>query len=79
MNFIEYGTDDAEYEQINRIIIDVNVTNLPLIICKVKFGAIDDDDTSCPGYYSIIFISSKYTLQEDFNIYGQVIFSGDFF
>ena len=52
----------------NRTIIDDNVTNMSLIISKLDFGATNADDTSCHGYYIIIFSSSSYNLQEDFNI-----------
>ena len=32
VNFLYYGTDEVEYEHINRNILDVNVTNMSLII-----------------------------------------------
>ena len=43
------------------------------IISKVNCGAINSDDNSCQGYYIIRFSSSMYTLQEDLNIYVQLI------
>ena len=63
MNIIDDGTYDVEYEQINRTIIDVNVTNRYLIISKGKFGAIDAEDTSCQVYHIIRFTSTEYTLK----------------
>ena len=51
--------------------------NTSLIITRGNYGAIDSDDYSCHGYYIIIFSSSTYTLQSEFNIYGQVISSGE--
>ena len=46
-----------------------------LIISKENFGAIDADENSCHSYNIIRFSSSSYTLQEDLNMYGQVISS----
>ena len=51
--------------------------NMPLIITKVNYGAIDSENYSCRGYYIIIFSSSPYTFQEDLNIYCKVISSGE--
>ena len=42
-----------------------------------KYGAIDNDDYSCHGYYIIKFSSSPYTLQAELIIDGQVISSGE--
>ena len=64
-NFIDYGTYTVEYEFINRTILDGNVMNIYLVILKGNYGAIDADDTSCHGYYIILYSSSPYTLQED--------------
>ena len=52
MIFIYDVTYDIEYKQINRIIIDSNVTDMLLIICKGKFGDIYAYNTSCHGYYT---------------------------
>ena len=49
--------------------------NMSLIITKGDYGSIDADDYSCHGYYIIRFSLSPYTIQEDMNIDGQVIFS----
>ena len=62
---------------IYRTIFDGNVTNILLIISIGNYVPIDADDTSCDGYYIIRFYSYPYTLQEDLNIYGQVIYSGE--
>ena len=51
--------------------------NMYLIITEVKYGAIDNDDYSCHGYYIIKFSSSTYTLQADLSIDGQVISFGE--
>ena len=48
--------------------------NMYLIIMVGKYGAIDTDHFSWHGYYIIKFSSSKYTLQADLSIYGQVIY-----
>ena len=50
--------------------------NISLIISKINYGAIDADDTSFQGYYITRFSSSPYKLQEDLNIYAQVIYCG---
>ena len=42
-----------------------------------KYGAIDEDDSSCHGYYIIKFSSSPYSLQTDLRIDVQVISSGE--
>ena len=76
MNFVDYGTDEEDYEHINWTILDVNVMNISLGIIEGNYGAIDADDSSCHGYYIIKFSSSLYTLQAEFIIYGQVISSG---
>ena len=49
MNFIDDGIDDVEYKQINRTILDGNVTKMTLVISKVKFGTTDSEETSCHG------------------------------
>ena len=51
--------------------------NMYSIIIGVNYGDIDDDDSTCHGYYIIRFSSFPYTLQEYFNIYGQVIYSDE--
>ena len=50
-----------------------------LVIMEVKHGPIDADDYSCHGYYIIIFSSSTYTLQEEFNVHVYIIYSGEMF
>ena len=77
MNFVYAGTDDADYEHTDIIILDGNITNRKLIICKVKFGGIDSKNALWQDYYIICFNSSIRTLQHDLNIYGQVIYSGE--
>ena len=51
--------------------------NISLIVIKINYGAIDDDDSTCYGKYIIRFSSSTYTLQEDLNIDSHVISSGE--
>ena len=51
--------------------------NMYFITTEVKYGAIDDDDFSCHGYYIIKFSSSPYTLQADLSIDFRVISSGE--
>ena len=63
MKLIDNGTYDVEHEHINITILDVNFTNMSLVITEEKFGAIDTDHTSFQDYYIIIFLSSSYTLQ----------------
>ena len=72
-NFLDDRTYDVEYECINRNILDGNIMNIYLINYNGNHGAIDDDDTSCHGYYTIIFYAYTYTLQEDLNIDVQVL------
>ena len=49
MNYIYDVTDNVDYGCINRNILDGNVMNISLIITKVNYGAIDDDDTPFHG------------------------------
>ena len=42
-----------------------------------SYIAVDDDDSSCHGYYSITNISYPCNLQEDLSIDGQVISSSE--
>ena len=77
MNFFDGGTDEVEYEQVNRLITNFNFTNMSLIIYKRNLGDIDADDTSCHGYYMIQFSLSPYTFHEDLNMYRQVIYSDE--
>ena len=44
---------------------------------KGNFGSIDDDDSSCHGYYIIKCSSSPNTFHADLSIHDQVISSGD--
>ena len=60
----------------NWTIIDGNATNISLFIIEGKYGAIDNDDSLCHGYYIIKFSSYQYTLQSDLSIDWQVISSG---
>ena len=69
------GTDEKYYEQMNWTIIDGNVMNMSLV--EGCYGNIDSDDSTCHGYYIIIFYSSPYTLKADLSIDGQVISSGE--
>ena len=77
MNFLYDGTDNVDFECINRTILDGNFIKMSLIVTEINHGAIDADDSEFHGYYIIIFSSFTYTLQENFNIYGQVISSGE--
>ena len=47
------------------------------IIQFVSICAIDVDGMNSHGYYMVEFIYSKYNLQENKTIYGQVIESGE--
>ena len=51
--------------------------NMCLIIIEGNYDAVDDDDSTCHGYYIIRFSSYPYTLQSELNVYGQVISSGE--
>ena len=75
MNFLDDVTYEVQYEQINRTILDGNVTTTSLIVSKVNYGDIDDDNNTCHGSYIIRFSLYPYTLQEGFNLDGQVISS----
>ena len=68
MKFVDDGTDEEDYEHINRTNFDINVMKISLIITKGKYGAIDADYYSCRGYYIINFYSSPYTLKPDLYI-----------
>ena len=76
MIFLNDGKYGEYYENINQTVIHGNVVNISLIITKVKYGALDTDDSSCHGCYIIKFYSMPYTLQADLSIDGQVISSG---
>ena len=77
MHFLDDVTENVEYEYINWNILDGNDMNMYLIIIEVNYSTIYDDYSTWHGYYIIIFSSSPYTLQADFNIEGQVISSGE--
>ena len=77
MYFLDDVTENVEYEYINWNILDGNDMNMYLIIIEVNYSTIYDDYSTWHGYYIIIFSSSPYTLQADFNIEGQVISSGE--
>ena len=77
MHFLDDVTENVEYEYINWNIFDGNDMNMYLIIIEVNYSTIYDDYSTWHGYYIIIFSSSPYTLQADFNIEGQVISSGE--
>ena len=51
--------------------------NMSLVITEGKYGAVDDDNYSCRGYYIIKFSSYPYTLQEGLSIDGKAIYSGE--
>ena len=76
MNFLDDGIDEEYYKKSNLIILDGNMMNISLNIMKVKYGAIDTDDSLCNGYYIIKFSSSPNTLQADLSIDEQLILSG---
>ena len=48
---------------------------MSLIIMEGNYDAIDDDDSTCHGYYIIIFSSSLYTFSANLIIDGKVISS----
>ena len=50
--------------------------NMSLIIMEGNYSTIGADDSTCHGYYIIIFSSSTYTLQSDLIIDGKVIYYG---
>ena len=47
MIFLDDGTDEEYYKNINLTILDGNVVNVSLIIMEVKYGAIDTYNSSC--------------------------------
>ena len=49
-NFLDGGTDEVEYEQVDIAILDSNVSNIPLVLSKGNIVDIDADDTSFHGY-----------------------------
>ena len=55
MDIINDGTYYVYYEHINVTILYGNVTNMLLINTKGNVCAIDADDISCHGYYTIKF------------------------
>ena len=76
MNFLDDVTYEEYHENINRTILDVNVTNTSVLIIEVNNVAIDNNDSLCHGYYITKFSSSPYTIQTNFSIDGKVISSG---
>ena len=68
MNFLDYVTNNVEYECINITILDGNVMKISLIITEVNYGDIDDNDSACHGYNIIRLYSYTYILQADLNI-----------
>ena len=76
MNFIDDGTDNVEYECINKNLLYGNDMNMYLIIIEVKYGAIDANNYTCHGYYIIKVPSSTYNLQSESIIDSEVIYSG---
>ena len=67
------GTDEEYYENINQTILDGNAMNISLIIMEEEYDAVDNDDSSCHGYYIINFSLSPYTLQAELIIHEQGI------
>ena len=51
--------------------------NVYLIIMEGNCGAVNVDDSMFHGYYITRFSSSPYTLQVEFSIDGQIVFSGE--
>ena len=74
MNFLDDATDEEENENVNRTILDGNVTNISLIVMEGNYGAVYADDSTCYGYYIIRFSSYPYTLQADMSIDAQGFF-----
>ena len=48
--FLDDGTDEEIYKDINRTILYGNVIKISLIVMEGKYGAIDTDDSSCRCY-----------------------------
>ena len=49
---------------------------MSLIIMEGNCGDIDDDYSTCHGYYIIRFYEYPYNLQANLSIHSQVVFSG---
>ena len=77
MNFFDDGRDEENNKHIIQTTIGGNMMNMSLIIMEVKYVAINTGDYPCRGYYIINFSSSPYTLQADFSIDGQFIYSDE--
>ena len=45
MNFLYDGTDNVDFECINRTILDGNFIKMSLIVTEINHGAIDADDS----------------------------------
>ena len=79
MNLIDNGTDDVEYENIHYTILDGIISNMSLVISKGNVCSIDDEDSYCNGYYTILFSSSPYMLQGNLNVDGIFFLSDECF
>ena len=76
MNFLDDVKYNVVYECINQTILNGKVMSISLIKIEINYGAIDADNSTYHGYYTIRFYSSPYMLQADLNICGQFIYSG---
>ena len=65
MEFIDKGSDEEEYEEFHKIVLDSLANNTAQTIQVGSIGSIDADDKHSHGYYMVGFSSSTYTLQED--------------
>ena len=71
MGFDGKETDDADFTEIHKVIIDGRILNMVGAVKVDGFGAIDTDDRESSGYYIVQFISELYTLQKAVEVDGQ--------
>ena len=75
-NSTSYDVFDDAFDEIHQVVLYGISDNLASLVESGKYCSINTTDITTYGFYVIIFASVAYTLQDNTNIYGQIITTG---
>ena len=65
------------FDDIHKVVLDGIIENMASLVQSGMYGAINTDDTTKNGLYVIKLLWEAYTLQNNTEIDGQLIYSGE--
>jgi hypothetical protein len=71
------NTTEDDLQDIHRTILSSIASNIAATITERSYGAVNTIDPNTQGFYIVKFMSTPYSLQQDMNVNGDCISSGE--